>query len=42
MNEFNMGGAGLGQSFTTTNVIKADEFIDMRLLKGPFSHFSAK
>jgi ribosome-associated toxin RatA of RatAB toxin-antitoxin module len=33
-----MGGAGLEKSFTTTNVIKPDESIDMRLLKGPFRH----
>ncbi|MEN8217707.1 MAG: type II toxin-antitoxin system RatA family toxin [Pseudomonadota bacterium] len=33
-----MGGAGLEKAFTTTNVIKADESIEMRLLKGPFSH----
>lgn len=38
----NMGGAGLGQSFTTTNVIKADKFIEMRLLKGPFSHLQGR
>ena len=33
-----MGGAGLEKAFTTTNVIKANEKIEMRLLKGPFSH----
>lgn len=33
-----MSGAGLEKSFTTTNVIKPDESIDMRLLKGPFRH----
>ena len=33
-----MSGAGLEKSFTTTNVIKSDESIDMRLIKGPFRH----
>ncbi len=33
-----MGGAGLEKAFTTTNVIKENERIEMRLLKGPFSH----
>ena len=33
-----MGSAGLEKSFTTTNVIKANESIEMRLLEGPFSH----
>jgi ribosome-associated toxin RatA of RatAB toxin-antitoxin module len=31
-----MGGAGMEKSFTTTNVIKLDESIEMHLLKGPF------
>ena len=38
----NMSGIGLGQSFTTTNVIKPNEFIEMRLLKGPFKHLYGK
>jgi len=33
-----MGGAGLEKSFTTTNVIKTDERIEMGLLEGPFHH----
>jgi ribosome-associated toxin RatA of RatAB toxin-antitoxin module len=33
-----MTGAGLEKSFTTTNEIKPDKSIDMRLLKGPFRH----
>jgi len=33
-----MGGAGLEKAFTTTNVIQANKHIEMRLLKGPFSH----
>jgi len=33
-----MGGAGLEKAFTTSNVIKLDETIEMRLLEGPFSH----
>ena len=33
-----MGGAGLKQAFTTTNIIKPHHWIKMRLLKGPFSH----
>jgi ribosome-associated toxin RatA of RatAB toxin-antitoxin module len=33
-----MGGSGLEKAFTTTNVIKPDEWIEMRLLEGPFSH----
>ena len=32
-----MGKAGLEHSFTTTNVIKENESIEMCLLKGPFS-----
>jgi ribosome-associated toxin RatA of RatAB toxin-antitoxin module len=35
-----MGGAGLEKAFTTTNVIKENERIEMRLLKGPFSHLA--
>jgi len=35
-----MGGAGLEKAFTTTNVIKANKRIEMRLLKGPFSHLA--
>lgn len=35
-----MGGAGLEKAFTTTNVIRANERIEMRLLKGPFSHLA--
>lgn len=34
----NMGSAGLKKAFKTTNVIKPNEFIEMRLLEGPFSH----
>ncbi len=33
-----MGSAGLQKTFTTTNVIKPNERIEMRLLNGPFSH----
>ncbi|MDM8566985.1 type II toxin-antitoxin system RatA family toxin [Candidatus Halobeggiatoa sp. HSG11] len=33
-----MGGAGMEKSFTTNNVIVADERIEIRLQKGPFSH----
>lgn len=33
-----MSGAGLEKSFTTTNVIQPDDRIEIRLLKGPFSH----
>jgi len=33
-----MGGAGLRHAFTTTNVMKPDRAIEMRMLKGPFSH----
>ncbi len=35
-----MGGAGLEKAFTTTNVIQPNKRIEMRLLKGPFSHLS--
>lgn len=33
-----MGSIALEKSFTTTNVIKTNELIEMRLLEGPFSH----
>jgi len=33
-----MGGAGLEKSFTTSNVIKPGERIEMQLLEGPFNH----
>jgi len=33
-----MGGAGLEKSFTTTNVLKFAQSIEMRLIDGPFSH----
>lgn len=32
-----MGNIGLEKSFTTTNVLRKDKSIDMRLVKGPFS-----
>lgn len=33
-----MGGTGLHKSFTTYNIIKPNEWIEMRLVEGPFSH----
>ncbi|MDM8559810.1 type II toxin-antitoxin system RatA family toxin [Candidatus Parabeggiatoa sp. HSG14] len=33
-----MGSVGLKKSFSTTNVIKPNESIEVRLLEGPFSH----
>jgi len=33
-----MGRIGLEKSFTTTNILKKDESIHIRLLNGPFSH----
>jgi len=33
-----MSRAGLEKSFTTTNIVKPNESIEMRLLKGPFNH----
>ncbi len=33
-----MGSVALEKTFTTTNTIKTNEFIEMRLLEGPFSH----
>jgi ribosome-associated toxin RatA of RatAB toxin-antitoxin module len=33
-----MSRAGLEKSFTTTNIVKPNESIDMRLLEGPFNH----
>jgi ribosome-associated toxin RatA of RatAB toxin-antitoxin module len=36
-----VGVRGLRQSFTTQNVNRRDESIDMRLVHGPFRHFSA-
>lgn len=33
-----MGSVALEKTFTTTNTIKPNEFIEMRLLEGPFSH----
>ncbi len=33
-----MGVGGLEKSFTTKNVIKPNEWIEMRLVEGPFSH----
>ena len=33
-----MGGSGLHKSFTTLNVSKPNEWIEMRLVEGPFSH----
>lgn len=33
-----MGGAGMEKTFTTSNVIKPYEWIEMRLLEGPFNH----
>lgn len=32
-----MGSIGLEKSFTTTNVLRKNKSIDMRLVKGPFS-----
>lgn len=33
-----MGGAGLEKTFTTKNIIKPSEWIEMQLIEGPFSH----
>jgi ribosome-associated toxin RatA of RatAB toxin-antitoxin module len=33
-----MGISGLEKSFTTNNVLKPNDSIEMRLLEGPFSH----
>jgi ribosome-associated toxin RatA of RatAB toxin-antitoxin module len=33
-----MGNIGLEKSFTTQNLIKPNEWIEMRLVEGPFSH----
>lgn len=35
--EMTMGSVGLNKTFTTTNVLKRDESIDIYLLEGPFS-----
>ena len=37
-----MGSAGLEKSFTTTNTIKPNEWIEVRLLEGPFSHLQGR
>jgi ribosome-associated toxin RatA of RatAB toxin-antitoxin module len=37
-----MSRAGLEKSFTTTNVVKTNESIDMRLLEGPFNHLEGR
>lgn len=37
-----MGGVGLEKSFTTTNVIKTDESIEIHLLEGPFSQLQGR
>jgi ribosome-associated toxin RatA of RatAB toxin-antitoxin module len=33
-----MGGAGLEKAFTTSNLVKPHEWIEMQLVEGPFSH----
>jgi len=37
-----MGSAGLEKSFKTSNTIKPDEWIEIRLLEGPFSHLQGR
>ncbi|MCV6638173.1 type II toxin-antitoxin system RatA family toxin [Candidatus Albibeggiatoa sp. nov. NOAA] len=37
-----MGGAGMEKSFTTANVLKPNEIIEMHLQEGPFSHLYGK
>jgi ribosome-associated toxin RatA of RatAB toxin-antitoxin module len=37
-----MGNVGLKKAFSTTNVIKPNESIEVRLLEGPFSHLEGQ